>query len=182
MPMIRLGSATTMDAVCAVFERVNTGGVPLNVFELLTATYAGNQHYVGEFGEYYRLPEAWGDIKKQLCVDYPVLGRIENGPDDGLSSSDFLQAVSLVLSWERKQAGLGSAVSCKRRDLLDLPLTEFRRLAPGSPTPSHGWEGSCPKSSSFTRRTCPTAPSSSLWPQSGPSSRTAPTTPRSHAC
>lgn len=39
VPMINLKSSTTMDAVCAVFERVNTGGVPLNVFELLTATY-----------------------------------------------------------------------------------------------------------------------------------------------
>jgi len=62
VPMIRLGSTTTMDAVCAVFERVNTGGVPLNVFELLTATYAGNQQYVGESGDYYKLPETWADI------------------------------------------------------------------------------------------------------------------------
>ncbi|MFD3787720.1 hypothetical protein [Streptomyces cyaneofuscatus] len=34
VPMIRLAASTSMDAVCAVFERVNTGGVPLNVFEL----------------------------------------------------------------------------------------------------------------------------------------------------
>lgn len=40
VPMINLSAQTTMDAVCAVFERVNTGGMPLNVFELLTATYA----------------------------------------------------------------------------------------------------------------------------------------------
>jgi len=26
--------------VCQIFENVNTGGVPLNVFELVTATFA----------------------------------------------------------------------------------------------------------------------------------------------
>ena len=31
---------TSKEAVCLVFEKVNTGGVPLSVFELATATYA----------------------------------------------------------------------------------------------------------------------------------------------
>jgi hypothetical protein len=122
VPVIKLGASTTMDAVCAVFERVNTGGVPLNVFELLTATYAGDQQHVAEHGDYYKLPDAWEEIKQRLTSSYPVF--------DGLSSSDFLQAVALVRTWERKQAGSGTAVSCKRRDLLELPLADFRRLAP----------------------------------------------------
>ncbi|MET7474723.1 DUF262 domain-containing protein [Streptomyces sp. NPDC005648] len=130
VPMINLKASTTMDAVCAVFERVNTGGVPLNVFELLTATYAGNQAHVAEFGEYYRLPEAWYRIKSELTSTYPVLGRMEAGVEDGLSSSDFLQAIALVRTWERKRDGLSSSLSCKRRDLLELPLDDFTRLAP----------------------------------------------------
>jgi hypothetical protein len=130
VPMIKLAATTTMDAVCAVFERVNTGGVPLNVFELLTATYAGDQRHVAEQGDYYRLPDAWLEIKKRLTSSYPVFGRLEAGVEDGLSSSDFLQAVALVRTWERKRAGSGTAVSCKRRDLLELPLADFRRLAP----------------------------------------------------
>lgn len=130
VPMIKLAATTTTDAVCAVFERVNTGGVPLNVFELLTATYAGNQGHVAEHGDYYRLPDEWQEIKKELTSAYPVFGRPEDGPEDGLSSSDFLQAVSLVRTWEAKQAGAGTSVSCKRRDLLNLPLADFRRLAP----------------------------------------------------
>ncbi|WP_190817000.1 DUF262 domain-containing protein [Saccharopolyspora pogona] len=130
IPMIKLSASTTKDAVCSVFERVNTGGVPLNVFELLTATYAGDRDYELAHGDYYRLPDVWQDIKKGLAASYPVFGRLENGLDDGLSSSDFLQAVALVMTWERKQAGSTAAVSCKRRDLLDLPLEEFRRLAP----------------------------------------------------
>ncbi len=131
VPMIKLSASTTMDAVCAVFERVNTGGVPLNVFELLTATYAGDQQHVAETGEYYKLPDAWQEIKKRLTSAYPVFGRVESARlDDGLSSSDFLQAVALVRTWELKQAATSAGVSCKRRDLLQLPLADFRRLAP----------------------------------------------------
>ncbi|MGP3988581.1 GmrSD restriction endonuclease domain-containing protein [Streptomyces sp. 3N207] len=130
VPMIKLSASTTMDAVCAVFERVNTGGVSLNVFELLTATYAGNQEHVAERGDYYRLPVEWEQIKKDLTSSYPVFGRMEAGVEDGLSSSDFLQAVALVRTWEEKQAGQRSSVACKRRDLLRLPLADFRRLAP----------------------------------------------------
>ncbi|MCQ4043240.1 DUF262 domain-containing protein [Streptantibioticus rubrisoli] len=124
IPMIKLSSTTTLDAVCSVFERVNTGGVPLNVFELLTASYAGDRQYEREHNDYYRLPDEWRDIKKSLAAAYPVFD------GDGLSSSDFLQAVTLVLTWERKQEVRGAAVSCKRRDLLKLPLADFRRLAP----------------------------------------------------
>ncbi|MFJ4691100.1 DUF262 domain-containing protein [Streptomyces sp. NPDC088766] len=130
VPMIRLAASTSMDAVCAVFERVNTGGVPLNVFELLTATYAGDPEYVERTGDYYQLPEVWREIKQALASKYPVFGRLESGLENGLSSIDFLQAIALVRTWERKEAGVGAAVSCKRRDLLDLPLADFVRLAP----------------------------------------------------
>ena len=39
VPTIILGKESPKDAVCQVFEKVNTGGVSLTVFELLTATY-----------------------------------------------------------------------------------------------------------------------------------------------
>ena len=45
LPVIRLAKETPKEAVCTVFEKVNTGGVALNVFELLTATYAGDPDY-----------------------------------------------------------------------------------------------------------------------------------------
>ncbi|WP_203779290.1 GmrSD restriction endonuclease domain-containing protein [Actinoplanes philippinensis] len=130
IPMIKLAATTTKDAVCSVFERVNTGGVPLNVFELLTATYAGDSDFEDANGDYYRLPDVWQDIKKGLATSYPVFGRLEQSIEDGLSSSDFLQAVTLVCTWERKQERSATAVSCKRRDLLNLPLRDFIRIAP----------------------------------------------------
>ncbi len=42
VPAIVLNKETPKEAVCTVFEKVNTGGVPLNVFELLTATFAAD--------------------------------------------------------------------------------------------------------------------------------------------
>ncbi|MCX5274295.1 GmrSD restriction endonuclease domain-containing protein [Streptomyces virginiae] len=130
VPMINLSSSTSMDAVCAVFERVNTGGVPLNVFELLTATYAGDRAYTSRTGDYYDLPSAWRSIKEHVADRYPVLGRLEVDLDDGLSNSDFLQTVALVRTWNRKQLDPTVGVSCKRRDLLELPLDDFQALAP----------------------------------------------------
>ncbi|MFB9303183.1 GmrSD restriction endonuclease domain-containing protein [Kibdelosporangium philippinense] len=130
VPMIRLDSTTPNEAVCSVFERVNTGGVVLNVFELLTATYAGDRKHSEEHGTEYSLPEVWRSTKEKLVGLYPVLGQVESGRDEGLTNVDFLQAVSLVLSYERKTGGSATAVACKRRDLLALPLVEFRRLEP----------------------------------------------------
>ena len=43
VPVIELGASTPREAVCQVFEKVNTGGVTLTVFELLTATYAADE-------------------------------------------------------------------------------------------------------------------------------------------
>jgi hypothetical protein len=140
IPMIRLDSTTPAEAVCSVFERVNTGGVVLNVFELLTATYAGDRHHAEEYGTEYGLPEVWRATKEKLVSQYPVLGQVESGRDEGLTNVDFLQAVSLVLSYERKSHRLGAAVACKRRDLLALPLAEFRRLEPVV-TDAFAWVG-----------------------------------------
>ena len=42
VPVIELGRDTPKEAVCQVFEKVNTGGVSLTVFELLTATFAAD--------------------------------------------------------------------------------------------------------------------------------------------
>jgi len=42
LPVIELTKETSKEAVCLVFEKVNTGGMPLSVFELVTAAYAAD--------------------------------------------------------------------------------------------------------------------------------------------
>jgi hypothetical protein len=44
IPLILLRKETPKEAVCQVFEKVNTGGVSLTVFELLTATFAADDY------------------------------------------------------------------------------------------------------------------------------------------
>ena len=57
VPVINLGKETTKEAVCTVFEKVNTGGVTLTVFELMTASFAA---------ESFRLRQDWEQRKARL--------------------------------------------------------------------------------------------------------------------
>jgi uncharacterized protein with ParB-like and HNH nuclease domain len=58
VPVINLKKETSREAICLIFEKVNTGGVSLNAFELLTATYAADK---------FNLREDWfGDPRKQI--------------------------------------------------------------------------------------------------------------------
>jgi hypothetical protein len=140
VPTISLPAQTAKEAVCAVFERVNTGGMVLTVFELLTATYAGDPPYRAETGTDFDLAEAWREIRNALCQEHPVLGFAGATREAGLTSSDFLQAVTLVHTYTRKRDGLAAAVACKRKDLLNLPLGAFRELSPRL-TEAFAWVG-----------------------------------------
>lgn len=131
VPLIKLPKETDKVAVCAVFEKVNTGGIVLNVFELLTATYAGDRDYNQSTGDDFDLAAHW-------ATTYAGLTDGTDGFDvlRGLENIDFLQAVALVVTYCRRQARLEAnpaaaapAVGCKRRDLIDLPLEDYRAWA-----------------------------------------------------
>lgn len=119
VPVIILKKETPKEAVCLVFEKVNTGGVALNVFELLTATFAA---------ENFRLNDDWKTRQERLFRK-PVLKALE--------STDFLQAVTLLATRARRRDHLsrgGSVVdspgiSCKRKEILRLSLDEYRTWA-----------------------------------------------------
>lgn len=118
VPTIELARSTPKDAVCQVFEKVNTGGVSLTVFELLTATYAA---------EDFNLREDW-DRRRERIHAHKVLGRFE--------ATDFIQTITLLSTLERRQGVIESgeterapAVSGKRKDMLRLDLTEYRKWA-----------------------------------------------------
>ncbi len=119
VPVISLHKETPREAVCQVFEKVNTGGVSLNVFDLLTATYAVDD---------FNLREDW-EKRKTSLQEKPVLRELE--------STDVLQAVTLLTTYERQNNfaaanGLDRppGVSCKRADVLRLTLEQYQRWAP----------------------------------------------------
>jgi hypothetical protein len=119
IPAIELKKDTSKSAVATVFEKVNTGGVPLNVFELLTATFAGDAAYYAEHGSDFRLNDDWQEIHQQFRAEAP-LGVI--------SSTDFLQGVTLLASRKRNLASSSErrpAISAKRDDVLRLELEDY---------------------------------------------------------
>lgn len=119
IPAIELDRATGKAAVATVFEKVNTGGLPLTVFELLTATFAGDKDYYDRFGTDFRLNDDWHETQQKLS-GHPVLAGLEN--------TDFLQAVTMLATLKRNKAdtsGRPPAVSAKREDVLKLALTDY---------------------------------------------------------
>lgn len=119
IPAIELDKDTSKSAVATVFEKVNTGGLALNVFELLTATFAGDAAYFQQHGTDFRLNDDWRETQSRLDP-YPVLAGLEN--------TDFLQAVTLLATRKRNLADASSrppAVSAKREDVLRLTLDDY---------------------------------------------------------
>ena len=117
LPVIRLDKSTPRDAVCKVFENVNTGGVALTVFELVTATFA-------TYG--FDLRADW-----EMCRD-AIWGKHEPLTTDvmyGVDESAFLQAITLYSSFKLKDIApeTAPAVSCKRKDILDLPFEQYEK-------------------------------------------------------
>lgn len=119
IPAIQLDNTTTKSAVATVFEKVNTGGLPLNVFELLTSLFAGDAEYYAQHGEDFRLNDDWHHTKKSWS-DAAVLNTVEN--------TDFLQAVTMLATLKRNKASTAErppAVSAKREDVLKLSLQDY---------------------------------------------------------
>lgn len=129
VPVISLGAQTSKEAVCTVFEKVNTGGKPLDAFELVTAMYAADNHelrrdWYGKDGEPGRAHRFKTELKP---------GNRDSGVLAGVSNTDFLQAVCLFhrrdlrrkAEAEGKQGKELPQVAPKREVLLDLPLTAY---------------------------------------------------------
>lgn len=131
VPVIALDKSTTKEAVCVVFEKVNTGGKPLDAFELVTAMYAADGH----------------ELRKDWFGDDTVKGRhrrfgetlrpagAETGIIASVSNTDFLQAISLFYTRDRRRLAESAgktgkelpAVSGNRQALLNLPLEAYKK-------------------------------------------------------
>lgn len=114
LPVIEMKKVNPKEAVCQVFEKVNTGGVSLSVFELLTASFASEE---------FDLKTDWGKIKSEF-KPFKIL--------DKTSNIDIIQAITILSTYQkRKEQELTvekdylPAVSAKRREMLNLSLTEY---------------------------------------------------------
>ncbi len=119
VPIIQLKRETPKVAVCQVFEKVNTGGMSLTVFELLTAMFAA---------EDFLLRKDW-QARDQQLREKPVLKQVK--------SDDFLQVISLLVTKTRRDEALAQAtkpdqipgISCKREGILRLSSHDYKKWA-----------------------------------------------------
>jgi hypothetical protein len=125
VPVIELKKETSKEAVCLVFEKVNTGGVQLSVFELVTATYAADNF----------------PLRRDWYGEGPFKGRYAEFAAKPLlrdtAATEFLQGLCLLHTYERRQEDLRSGktpkeatgVSAKREHILTMPLSAYKRWA-----------------------------------------------------
>jgi len=114
LPVIVMKKENTKEAVCQVFEKVNTGGVSLTVFELLTASFASDE---------FDLKADWENIKNKF-KPYKILNNTSN--------TDIIQAITLYSTFNKRLAAITSgltenipSVSAKRKEMLNLTLSEY---------------------------------------------------------
>lgn len=123
LPVISLDRDTPKEAVCTVFEKVNTGGVILTVFELVTATFAADAG-----SEHFSLREDW-ESRRQRLSRYGVL--------QSIGGDQFLQAVALLTTQQNRRealqegqpAGQAPGIRCTRDAILRLSLSDYGNWA-----------------------------------------------------
>jgi hypothetical protein len=131
VPVIALDRSTSKEAVCVVFEKVNTGGKPLDAFELVTAMYAAAGHELRK--DWYGDDATRGRHRRFAETLRP--GDQDAGIIAGVSNTDFLHAISLFYTRDRRRAAEESgkqgkelpAVTGNRQALLNLPLEAYKR-------------------------------------------------------
>lgn len=110
IPIIYLDRSTPKEAVCQIFENVNTGGIPLTVFELITAIFAMDAP------DDWNLRDDW-NRRKERSLSGDIL-------KDTVDSTSFLTACTLLVTYKK-----GGTVSCKRKDVLNLKREEYLKYA-----------------------------------------------------
>lgn len=123
LPVIELKKETSKEAVCLVFEKVNTGGVSLSVFELVTASYAAENYSLRD--DWYGSALRKVSSRRERLAKEPILQVVE--------ATDFLQAITMLHTLERRRADIAagkegkqvSAVSAKRGAILSLPFDAY---------------------------------------------------------
>jgi hypothetical protein len=103
-PIVELHEDMPIEAVCHIFEKVNSSGKPLDVFDLCTAIL---------WSQGFRLNHEWQKMKTDLG------DKLEMQPLNGTS---FLMGIALLDSLHRKKNRPEEriAVTCKRSSLMEL--------------------------------------------------------------
>ena len=112
---VELEKNTPLELVCKIFEKVNTGVVKLDVFDLLTAIFAAHKT---PDGESIGLRKELDEIKKDFEDNsLKILSAIER--------ADFITALTLLVTYNKSRESKKTPVSCKSEDILKLDYTDY---------------------------------------------------------
>ncbi|MFN9648574.1 MAG: DUF262 domain-containing protein, partial [Pseudanabaena sp.] len=125
LPIIELNRANSKEAVCLVFEKVNTGGEPLTVFELMTATYAADN---------INLRDEWFGNQQEIVEGIQPHLRKQSLLRE-IQPTEFLQGLTLLNSFYKRKEDINSGktgkqvtgVTAKREAVLSLPLSAYQK-------------------------------------------------------
>ena len=113
LPVITLGKETPREAVCKVFENVNTGGVALTVFELVTATFATYE---------FDLRADWEACKE---IIWGIHDSLNTDVMRGVDETAFLTTITLYTSYFAD-----TMTTCKKKDVLALDFESYKANKP----------------------------------------------------
>lgn len=102
---VELPSDLNLEAVTTIFEKLNTTGQPLNIFEILTA----------KFYPTVKLRDRWGDTKATKSVT----SRFTKDPKDTSLAVLTLKSILLKRSIEAPDGSSERNLECKRKNLLE---------------------------------------------------------------
>lgn len=86
-PVVELRSDMPLSAICHIFEKVNSTGKPLDVFDLATAVL---------WAQRFELNTRWAKTSKELMLLFPM--------QPSLLGTHFLQGLSLLDTLDRKRS------------------------------------------------------------------------------
>lgn len=112
-PVVELRADMPLSAICHIFEKVNSQGLPLDVFDLCTAIL---------WSQGFFLNDKW--IKQ--INEFKDQNLFQMQP---LNGTAFMQSIALLASMDRKRANPRErlAVACRKRDLMELDKTTVER-------------------------------------------------------
>ena len=112
---IELEKNTALESVCKIFEKVNKGVAELGVFDLLTSIFAAK---TDDNGNPIKLRDDWTKLGKEFAdKGLNILTAID--------CSDFVTALTLLVSYEKFCLDKKTSVSCKGEDILKLDYKDY---------------------------------------------------------
>jgi len=108
-PVVELRPDMPLAAICHIFEKVNSTGVPLDVFDLCTAIL---------WSQGFALNQEWAKTAEHLKTKLPM---------QPLSGTYFLQGLSVLASLDRKRSNTAAAITCRKQDLMAMSAETVKK-------------------------------------------------------